>query len=627
MDLAGNGRQNTVEPGDEVSVRFADGAIGGLLTVPTDVHDSIARALIGKRLHDNAELQRGGSIQNGTVEHIIKTAGRILVPFLGDGVTTATVSRWYKNYGERVSSGERLVALKVGKRRIEVQAPISGFLNSISQPMGNFVKPGNRLGRIEYQEAPFGVRYSLVKPDDLPLCLRIDYQIGWLVEASEWVSPDATGSIGENGRAWWRDRAGTVPATPEDALELAKQLPAPFQIDIEKAVHDRPPTITGFWYASNVEAKSVFLSGDNSVVLPSADTQQLQECRKAFRLGPTVSYHLDASPSWWPRIPINQDALSNPFDRHAVSPHAQSLLRQALDDCRDFFVDNPDKQIRFRQAIRNMCMAYSLSEAPNVDELSAFFPSLWPRNDLVLVRHWPNFCNALRKIVRPDWLNRIIDPIMLDILSKQEYMRAQYAKSLGIGTAGRINSGLNWGAKGYYFGEAWVPCIDIEGVFFAAMSANRPETTSPESGGARFPSFRDALREALREAINTVRDEIGLPRIGEGWLTETDLFNRIKALVPGETVIHQGQPKWLGRQRFDIWIPTRNLAIEYHGEQHFVEISVFGGKAGLAKTQERDAKKRRLCLENSVKLIEIAFNDDLRDDWLKSRIGIQEGPE
>jgi hypothetical protein len=210
--------------------------------------------------------------------------------------------------------------------------------------------------------------------------------------------------------------------------------------------------------------------------------------------------------------------------------------------------------------------------------------------------------------------------MIADIKSAPPTMRGQKALELGIGTTGSIHSRLVLSADGYEFGEVWMPCIDLSGLFNFLPGFAKPGKTGDL---ASIPPFFEALHAAIREAINVVRVGIGLPRIGEGWVTETYLFYRIKELLPDETVVHHGRPRWLGRQHFDIWLPQRNIAIEYQGEQHFVEISLFGGKEGLARTQKRDAQKRRLCLDNGVNLIEISFNDDFRDVWLKSLLGIK----
>ena len=52
----------------------------------------------------------------------------IKVPPLGESIVEATVSRWLKNEGDSVSSGETLVELETDKITVEVPAMTSGVL-------------------------------------------------------------------------------------------------------------------------------------------------------------------------------------------------------------------------------------------------------------------------------------------------------------------------------------------------------------------------------------------------------------------------------------------------------------------------------------------------------------------
>jgi hypothetical protein len=63
-------------------------------------------------------------------------------------------------------------------------------------------------------------------------------------------------------------------------------------------------------------------------------------------------------------------------------------------------------------------------------------------------------------------------------------------------------------------------------------------------------------------------------------------------------------------------MPDIGVAIEYQGEQHFREVTFFGGAEGLKNTRLRDQKKRDLCSQHGVRLIEVLFNDELSDEWL-----------
>merc|ERR1712167_399412 len=73
---------------------------------------------------------------------------KILVPTLGESVTEATVSKWLKNQGEKVSADEPIVELETDKVNVEVPAPSNGFLERISVKEGETVNVGALLGMI-----------------------------------------------------------------------------------------------------------------------------------------------------------------------------------------------------------------------------------------------------------------------------------------------------------------------------------------------------------------------------------------------------------------------------------------------------------------------------------------------
>lgn len=102
---------------------------------------------------------------------------------------------------------------------------------------------------------------------------------------------------------------------------------------------------------------------------------------------------------------------------------------------------------------------------------------------------------------------------------------------------------------------------------------------------------------------NAFRNSIGLPNIGQGWVSETNLFNTVKNYFNELKVIQHASPKWLGRQHLDIYLPELNIGIEYQGKQHSQPIGFFGGIDGHAKTIERDERKKIICVNNHCKLL------------------------
>jgi len=76
-------------------------------------------------------------------------ATEIVVPTLGESVTTATVARWIKQPGEAVAADEPLVELETDKVTVEVNAASAGVLASIAVPEGAEVAVGAVLGMID----------------------------------------------------------------------------------------------------------------------------------------------------------------------------------------------------------------------------------------------------------------------------------------------------------------------------------------------------------------------------------------------------------------------------------------------------------------------------------------------
>jgi len=72
----------------------------------------------------------------------------ILVPVLGESVTEATVAKWLKHEGDKVSADEAIVELETDKVNIEVPAPSNGTLGKISVKEGQTVNVGALLGTI-----------------------------------------------------------------------------------------------------------------------------------------------------------------------------------------------------------------------------------------------------------------------------------------------------------------------------------------------------------------------------------------------------------------------------------------------------------------------------------------------
>jgi hypothetical protein len=104
------------------------------------------------------------------------------------------------------------------------------------------------------------------------------------------------------------------------------------------------------------------------------------------------------------------------------------------------------------------------------------------------------------------------------------------------------------------------------------------------------------------------------------WVREAELYRLVSKLFPLQTVRREASPAWIGRQRLDIFLPELALAIEYQGEQHYRPIAAFGGEQAFKRTRERDERKRALCKENGVVVVEVRYDDSLTLASLRSRL-------
>lgn len=102
------------------------------------------------------------------------------------------------------------------------------------------------------------------------------------------------------------------------------------------------------------------------------------------------------------------------------------------------------------------------------------------------------------------------------------------------------------------------------------------------------------------------------------WKSEQTLFTLVKREYPD--ALFQFRPRWLEPQNLDIYIPCLNVGIEYQGIQHYESIDFFGGVEAFEHRQKLDARKKRLCTENGLRLIAWPYTDDISVKKLRDKI-------
>ena len=61
--------------------------------------------------------------------------------------------------------------------------------------------------------------------------------------------------------------------------------------------------------------------------------------------------------------------------------------------------------------------------------------------------------------------------------------------------------------------------------------------------------------------------------------------------------------KWIGKLKYDFYLPKYNIAIECQGKQHFIPVKQFGGEEEFIKRKNQDSEKLRLSKENGIKIL------------------------
>lgn len=134
--------------------------------------------------------------------------------------------------------------------------------------------------------------------------------------------------------------------------------------------------------------------------------------------------------------------------------------------------------------------------------------------------------------------------------------------------------------------------------------------------------FQIVINEWMKDTENLLREAKGLPRIGEGWIRESLLYNTIVEIFEefGYEVLHHAHPWFLGRQELDIYIPVLKLGIEHQGIQHYEPSDFFGGEEGFNELVVRDERKKRLCEENEVTLVYFKYDEPIEEEYVRSKL-------
>jgi 2-oxoglutarate dehydrogenase E2 component (dihydrolipoamide succinyltransferase) len=157
-----------------------------------------------------------------------------MVPALGESVSEATVSTWFKKPGDVVKLDEMLCELETDKVSVEVPSPVSGVLAEIIAPEGTTVAANARLAIVTEGATAAMTAAKAEAPapkaeakEERPAKATEDAPSAKKAMAEANLSPDQVQGTGRDGRIMKEDVARTVAGAAGAAAAAAAPAPAP----------------------------------------------------------------------------------------------------------------------------------------------------------------------------------------------------------------------------------------------------------------------------------------------------------------------------------------------------------------------------------------------------------------
>ncbi|MEW9921056.1 2-oxoglutarate dehydrogenase complex dihydrolipoyllysine-residue succinyltransferase [Marimonas sp. MJW-29] len=200
---------------------------GGSKAAPKGRESAKDEAAASQAAREAADGDTGASSSGGSGEKV-----DVMVPTLGESVTEATVSTWFKKVGDTVAQDEMLCELETDKVSVEVPAPAAGTLSEILAAEGSTVEAKGKLAVVT---AGAGAAASAPAQESAPAPAAASPASGKDVEdapsakkamAEAGLSRDQVTGSGRDGRVMKEDVAKALAAgTSAAAAPQGKEAP------------------------------------------------------------------------------------------------------------------------------------------------------------------------------------------------------------------------------------------------------------------------------------------------------------------------------------------------------------------------------------------------------------------
>src|SRR6056297_3584385 len=229
---------------DKVTVEVPSPAAGSLGEIVAQEGETVGvdalLATIAEGAGKSAPAKSSGEDKQKTAQAAPDSNGEkgntdVMVPTLGESVSEATVSTWFKKVGDSVSQDEMLCELETDKVSVEVPAPAAGTLCEILAQEGDTVQAGGKLailsgaadGTIEPQTRP---EPSDEASGDTPAASGKDVEDAPSAKkamAEKGVSRDQVQGSGRDGRVMKEDVAKAAAAATQAPAAASTPAQAP----------------------------------------------------------------------------------------------------------------------------------------------------------------------------------------------------------------------------------------------------------------------------------------------------------------------------------------------------------------------------------------------------------------
>jgi 2-oxoglutarate dehydrogenase E2 component (dihydrolipoamide succinyltransferase) len=152
----------------------------------------------------------------------------VMVPSLGESVSEATVSTWFKKVGDAVKQDEMLCELETDKVSVEVPSPVTGVLAEIIAPEGTTVAASARLAVVT-EGATAAAPAAAPAPAPAPAAATKDIENAPAAKKAmeeAGLTPAQVTGTGRDGRIM-KDDVARVVATPVAAPVAIPRAPIP----------------------------------------------------------------------------------------------------------------------------------------------------------------------------------------------------------------------------------------------------------------------------------------------------------------------------------------------------------------------------------------------------------------